>query len=206
MTPDASRRIVAHWIVDPLSEMETEMTTAAMDQAAVDQVLELRFKNFDTNRDGRIDRLDFKQEAIDIIRALGEELDSPHARALIDSYVTLYDYIARKAGVDDEGFSSAVFLTAFKTVIIDRGDVGFHQVVRPAAYAVAALCDPDGDGKISPEEFSKCFTAVGGATGVDTEESFKQIDVDNDGIVSIDEFVEAVKRYFFGGAHLKLLG
>jgi len=186
-------------------KMEPEMTTADVDQAAVNQVLELRFKHFDTNRDGRIDRSDFKQEAIDIIRALGEELDSPHARAVIDSYVTLYDYMARKAGVDDEGFSPAAFLATFNTVIIDRGDVGFHQVVRPAAHAVAALCDSDGDGKISHEEFSKCFTAVSGATIADTEESFKQIDVNKDGVVSIDEFIEAIKTYFFGGEHLKLL-
>jgi Ca2+-binding EF-hand superfamily protein len=185
--------------------MEPKMATDTENQAAVDQILELRFKYFDTNRDGRVDRSDFKQEAIDIIRALGEELDSPHSRALIYSYVTLYDYVARKAGVDDEGLSSADFLTVIKTVIIDRGDVGFHQVVRPVAQAAAVLCDSDGDGKISHEEFSKFITAIG-ATGADTEESFKKIDVDNDEVVSVDELVEAIKTYFMGGTRLKLLG
>jgi Ca2+-binding EF-hand superfamily protein len=185
--------------------MEPKMTTPTGEQAAVDQVLELRFRYFDTNRDGRADRSDFKQEAIDIIRALGEELDSPHAHALIDSYVTLYDYIARKAGVGDEGLSSADFLTVIKTVIIDRGDVGWHQVSRPVAQAAAVLCDSDGDGQISREEYSKFITAIG-ATGADTEESFKKIDVDNDGVVSVDELADAIKRYFLGETHLKLLG
>jgi Ca2+-binding EF-hand superfamily protein len=184
-------------------KLELEMTAAA-----VDHNLEQRFRSFDTNEDGRINRLDFKQEAINIIRALGEELDSPHARSVIDGYVTLYDYLARKGGVDDddEGFHPEDFIATFKTVIIDRGDVGFHQAVRPATHAVANLCDSDGDGKISYEEFSKCFTAVGGATSADLEESFKQIDTDNDGVVSIDEWIEAIKTYFFGGTHLKLLG
>ena len=181
------------------------MTTAA---SKSQEVWELRFKHFDADNDGRIDRSDFRQEATDIIRAFGADPDLPHARALIASYEGVYDYIASKAGkvgANDEGLSLTDYVSTSLAMITDRGNVGFSQVLGPVAQAIATLCDTDGDGNISREEYGRWLTIVGVADD-DAEQSFEQIDANNDGIVSIDELIDAAKKYTLGESDLKMLG
>ncbi|MGH3938676.1 MAG: EF-hand domain-containing protein [Pseudonocardiaceae bacterium] len=167
--------------------------------------LEQRFNLYDTDDNGRIDRSDFEAEALRVIRAFREDPDLPRGQAVMNSHVSVYNYLARKAGVGDEGMNLADFTGVVNKEINDRGDIGFSQVLRPMIEAMVALCDTDGDGKIQLQEYQQWITATG-ASNADSEESFRQIDKDDDGALSIEELVDAVKQYHFGQSSNPMLG
>jgi Ca2+-binding EF-hand superfamily protein len=172
---------------------------------ATDQTLEQRFKLWDVDQDGRIERSDFEAEAARIVQVFGEDPDSPQARAVANAYVDMYDYLASKAGVGDSGMDLTQFVAVAKSEVIESGDSGFSRVLRPTIQAVVNLCDTDGDGAVDPPEYAKWIEAIG-ASDADPAESFRLIDVNNNGSLSIEELVSAVKKYHFGQASTALLG
>ncbi|MFD7663833.1 EF-hand domain-containing protein [Streptomyces sp. NPDC059788] len=173
----------------------------ATDNAA--QVFELRFEHFDANKDGRIDRSDFEQEANSLIRAFGADPDSPRALALENSYLAVYEYLVRKAGATGGELRREEFVAASKAAITDRGGAGFGEVLAPYAHACANLCDADGE--ISQEEYGKWLTVIGVPKEA-AAESYRAIDTDKDGKVSVDEFISAIKSYVLGESNIGMLG
>lgn len=167
--------------------------------------LEQRFKLWDVDGDGRIERSDFQAEAERIIQAFGEDTDSPRGRGVMDAYLNMYDFLAAKAGVGNEGLSFKQFSDVVNREMIQQGNSGFARVLRPTIRAIVDLCDVTGDGAINPTEFSRWIAAIGGS-GADSDESFRRIDVNGNGTLSVDELVEAVKQYHFGQSDTALLG
>lgn len=167
--------------------------------------LEQRFRLWDVDQDGRVERTDFQAEAERIIQAFGETTDSPRGRAVLDTYLNMYDFLASKAGVGKEGLSLKQFSDVVNREMIGKGSSGFAQVLRPTIRAIVDLCDVTGDGAINPREFRRWIEAIGGSGG-DPDESFRRIDVNGNGTLSVDEIVEAVKQYHYGQSDTALLG
>lgn len=168
-----------------------------MATAGKGQVFELRFDQFDVNQDGKIDRSDFEQEANRLIRAFGADPESPRAVVLKQSYLGVYEYIVSEADVKSGELSREEFVAASRAAISDRDGVGFAEVMAPYVYACANLCDVNGDGMISQEEFSTWLTVIGAPADA-VGEAYRAIDTDKDGKVSIDEFVAAVRSHVLG--------
>lgn len=176
-----------------------------MTTAAIDQTLQQRFDLWDVDNDGRIERSDLQAEATRIVQTFGEDESSPRGRALLDSYQNMYDYLASKAGVGDEGMNLPQFVEVAKKEMINQGDQGFARVLRPTIRAIVDLVDTNGTGKIEPPEYARWIDAIG-ASDADPAESFRKIDVNGNGSLSVDELVEAVKQYHFGMSSTALLG
>jgi len=176
-----------------------------MTTADTSQVFDLRFDHFDANKDGTIDRSDFESEADQVIEAFGADPLSPRARALKDSYIGVYEYLISKAGSTNGTLTREQFVTISQSSISDQGDPGFADVLRPYAQASANLCDTDGDGQITRDEYDKWLTVIG-VSPDDADASYQKIDTNKDGIVSIDEFVEAIRSYVLGERDLRMLG
>ncbi|MDI1464655.1 EF-hand domain-containing protein [Catellatospora sp. KI3] len=165
-----------------------------------------RFRLWDTDGNGHVDRSDFEAEGRRIIAAFGEDERSPRGRAVLDAYLTMWDYLAAKAGVPPEGSLNAKqFDRIAQTEIILMGNTGFSTVLRPTISATLDLCDVDGDGQVNPAEF-KCWVEAIGVTKPHAEEAFDQIDADHDGQLSIDELAQAVRDYHAGLLDVPLLG
>lgn len=165
-----------------------------------------RFELWDVDGNGRVDRADFDLEAHRIVDAFDEDDSSPRGRAVIDAYLAMWDYLATKAKVGPNGSLSATqFERVAQLEIIEPGNVGFSGVLRPTVSAALDLCDTDGDGQISPNEFKRWIDAI----GVDQSEAdaaFRQIDVNGDGQLSVEELIQAVREYYAGTLDIPLLG
>ena len=177
-----------------------------MTTAATANRLEQRFKLWDIDKDGRIERTDFQAEAERIIKAFGEDADSPRGRTVMDTYLNMYDFLASKAGVGKKGLNLQQFADVVKREMIEQGNSGFARVLRPTIRAIVDLCDVTGDGAINPTEFRRWVDAIGAGSGADADESFRRIDVNGNGTLSVDELVEAIKQYHFGQSDTALLG
>ncbi|HUQ59146.1 EF-hand domain-containing protein [Lentzea sp.] len=180
--------------------------TAATTATAKNDRLKKRFEKWDVNHNGRIEKSDYEAEARRIIDAFGEDHASPQARALIDSFTSMFEYLATKAGVGPNGaMSEEQFIEVAESQIFQDGDSGFNRVVRPTIAAIVGMCDTDGDGEVSPQEFGKWLDAVGVESSA-AADAFRKIDANGNGKLTVDELVFAVRDYHMGKLDVPLLG
>ncbi|SER14052.1 Ca2+-binding protein, EF-hand superfamily [Lentzea xinjiangensis] len=180
--------------------------TAATTSTAKNDRLKKRFAKWDVNHNGRIEKSDYESEARRIIDAFGEDPSSPQARSLIDSFTSMFEYLANKAGVGPDGaMSEEQFIEVAEAQIFQDGDSGFNRVVRPTIAAIVGMCDTDGDGEVSPAEFGKWLKAVGVESSA-ADEAFRTIDANGNGKLTVDELVFAVRDYHMGKLDVPLLG
>ena len=177
------------------------MTTAVRNKR-----LELRFDKWDRNGNGRIERSDLEAEARRILDAFGESPSTPQGRAVLESFTSTFEYLAERAGVGRDGaLDRQQFTKVIEAEVFKSGDAGFGRVVRPMIQAILNVCDTDGDGEVNPAEFTKWLTAVG-VSRAKAEESFRLLDTNRSGSLTVDELVAAVKAFHFGTLDVPLLG
>ncbi|MGH3250892.1 MAG: EF-hand domain-containing protein [Trebonia sp.] len=167
--------------------------------------LEKRFRLWDANHDGLIDRSDFETEASQLVRAFGEHENSPRASQVHSAFGQLWDYLAEKVGPGTTSMTLDQFEKVSLQEIIIPGDAGFSKVLRPMIQAVAALCDTNGDNRIDPSEFGKWLRAIK-ADPAQADSLFRDVDANGDGYLSIDELVGAIQAYHEGKLDVSLLG
>ncbi|WP_238412155.1 EF-hand domain-containing protein [Saccharothrix deserti] len=168
--------------------------------------LKKRFEKWDVDGNGLIEKSDYEAEAHRIIKAFDEDPSSPQARALIDAYISMFEFLATKAGVGANGsMTEDQFLSVVEAQVFAEGDAGFNRVIRPTVAAMVGLCDIDGDGEVSPSEFRKWLEAIG-VDASSAVEAFRTIDTSGNGTLTVDELVAAVRAYHFGTLDVPLLG
>ena len=164
--------------------------------------LEERFRLWDSNGNGVIERADFEREADEIIARLGAQ-GTPAADELKDAYLGMFDALSAAAGSDT--MSRPQFLEVAEREIIGKGDEGFAAVVRPTIQAIVKVLDKNGDGEVAPAEMHGWFAAIGLGPEV-ADSAFRQLDADGSGKLSVDELVDAVRDYHLGRNDIPLLG
>jgi Ca2+-binding EF-hand superfamily protein len=164
--------------------------------------LQERFRLWDNNGNGKIERADFESEADGIIAALGAQGTS-EAAELKRAYLGMFDHLAKAAGATR--MSQDQFVRAAEQEIISKGDAGFSRVVRPTIEAIVNVLDRDSDGEIDRAEMQKWFAAIG-LEGDVADKAFRELDTDGTGRLSIDELVDAVRDYHLGKNDIPLLG
>jgi Ca2+-binding EF-hand superfamily protein len=167
--------------------------------------IEQRFALWDTNGDGSLDRSDFEAEGKRITQAFGESESSPRGHAVIASYLGLWSAFAEAAGVSTDGSVTAEQVTAVGKQAFDKGAAGFAALARPTIRAIADLCDTDGDGQVSSEEFGRWLDAIG-VDKSSADEAFSKIDSDGSGYLTVDELVDAIRAFHLGELDVPLLG
>lgn len=166
-----------------------------------DRLIE-RFRLWDNNNTGTIERADFETEADGIIAGLDAQ-GTPQGTVLKQTYLAMFDHLAQAAGTTR--MSQDQFVRAAEQEIISKGDVGFNRVVRPTIQAIVNVLDGDGDGEVDPSEMQKWFAAIG-LQGDVAANAFRELDVNGSGKLSVDELVNAVRDYHLGKNDIPLLG
>ena len=174
------------------------MTTATK----ADSRLEQRFRLWDSNGNGVIERSDFETEADGIISRLGAE-GTAKGNALRQAYLSMFERLAEAAGTQQ--MNREQFVAVAEQEIISKGDAGFASVVQPTIQAIVDVLDTDGDGEIDPGEMTKWFDAIG-LSGAAAAQAFSEMDTDGSGKLSTAELVNAVRDYHLGRNDIPLLG
>ncbi|MFD4670025.1 EF-hand domain-containing protein [Lentzea sp. NPDC058450] len=166
-----------------------------------------RFRKWDANNDGVIDRSDYEAEARRIVEAFGERLESGRGRAVMEALIVLHSRQAEAAGVGPAGvMNQEQYLAANQRLMFGRGDQGFDDLLRPAIAAIADLCDTDRDGLVSKLELRQWLGNAVGLSVDDSDAAFDRIDLDGDGSLTVDELVIAVREFHYGRLDIPLLG
>lgn len=177
-----------------------------MTTAIADERLRKRFAKWDSDGSGSLEREDFAHEAQKIAQALGQSPAGPQAESLREAFTAMFDYLAEDAGVGPAGsLSESDFTTVANKLMFKDGQEAFNGVLGPVMRGIVGLCDKNADGQINGEEFASWLTAI----GVDRSQAgdaFRQVDVNGNGELSVDELLSAVRAYHFGELDVELLG
>ncbi|HEX7307560.1 EF-hand domain-containing protein [Lentzea sp.] len=166
-----------------------------------------RFEKWDADGDGFIGRGDYEAEARRIVAAFGETLNSGRGRAVMEALVVLHRRQAEAAGVGPGGaMTLEQYLAANQRLMFDRGDEGFDDLLRPTISAIADLCDTDRDGLVDKVELRRWLGSAVGLSDAASDAAFDRIDLDGDGVLTVDELVIAVREFHYGRLDISLLG
>ncbi|MEW9548875.1 EF-hand domain-containing protein [Nonomuraea sp. NPDC050783] len=156
--------------------------------------LDRAFDHIDANRNGVVEREDLLGLGARILVGFGESPTSVTGASLVESFDGIWSTLARTLDRDgDSGISRPDFRSAMLSAFV-TGD-HYEPVFRPAAVAVAELCDGDRDGEIRPGEFRTMLSAFGVAYD-DVDEAFDRLDREGRGTLTVAELVAATSDYY----------
>jgi Ca2+-binding EF-hand superfamily protein len=167
--------------------------------------LQRHFESLDADADGHLEPEEWEAPARRILEALSEPSTSPRAQVVVASYQKMWNYLAGQAGTGTSTLTLGQFEQAIDSHIVNPDDTDFSDVLRDAIRAVAGLFDRDAKGAVTPEGFTSWLRAAGADTSK-AQETFRQIDVDDDGDLTVDELMQAVRDYHVGKLDVSVLG
>ncbi|GLY05394.1 MULTISPECIES: EF-hand domain-containing protein [Actinoplanes] len=169
------------------------------------QRLEQRFELWDANGDGQVDKSDYEAEARRILSSFSEAETTTKGKAVLDAYRNMWTIAAKSGGIAETGaLNPEQFNAASEKSMLDRGEQGFAEVLRPCIAAVANLADEDDDGEVDRDEFARWLNAIGVPN--DPAQLFERLDSNKSGTLTTDELVQAVRDYHEGKLDVPLLG
>jgi len=148
------------------------------------------FTRIDFDGDGKITRADFKG-MVDRFTESGR-LSEARIKALETSLTAVWDkYLSVVGG--GKAMDETTFIDAMKRLKANDPQLKV-TLEEPLPYFFEAV-DEDQDGNISGKEYEIFFEILGLKPDL-AKESFKAIDTNNDGLLSLDEFKTAGSQFF----------
>lgn len=163
----------------------------------LDKKLSRRFRTYDTDQNGVIEKADFDLAAQRMAEEFGYQSGSPQQRRLKDQLNRLWTTLAEIADTDHDGqISEDEYKRAFKTKIIASPDA-FEKMYRPFIQLLIEIADSDGDGKLNQQEHVRWYRALMNIPEKDSIEAFSRLDRDGDGHLTSEEILRSVREFYF---------
>ncbi|EEY55349.1 nephrocystin-4-like protein [Phytophthora infestans T30-4] len=191
--------------VDEDNQVDTQELCALLLEKAKEQGVDLKksFAHFDANGDGEITRAELKRGLValgcfkDMEEAdfdlLLEQLDED-GKLMTKLKALMEQAVAKGVSIDacfahfDKDGDGNIKTEEFVTAMTELGFAADKSVI----CGVLKLLDRNESGTISLSEFKQLFPAE--ASGVDVKKCFAHFDSDNSGVITKEEFVNAMKQ------------
>ncbi|MEW9556207.1 EF-hand domain-containing protein [Nonomuraea sp. NPDC050783] len=153
-----------------------------------------RFTLFDADGDGVLTKDDFEASAVRFLAAFGLAPDSAKGRDVLAAYASMWNALIHSADDDSDGqltrdeFISYLAGQEFRTH-------GYAVTAGRIAESILTVCDTDGDGRISYEEFA-AIPGISALPDDERREVFDRLDTDASGHLDISE-IHAAQRDFY---------
>ncbi|MEV6158997.1 EF-hand domain-containing protein [Nonomuraea sp. NPDC052129] len=153
-----------------------------------------RFTLYDADGDGVLTRDDFQLAATRFLAAFGVPADSAKGRDVVAAYASMWNALIHSADDDSDGHLSRAEFTAYLSGQEFRTS-GYAATAGRIAESVLTVCDIDGDGRISFEEFA-AIPGICSLSEAERREVFDRLDTDGSGHLDISE-IHAAQRDFY---------
>lgn len=169
------------------------MTTT--DNRLLDRKIDICFTHGDQNGDGTMEGADALALAARIIAYQGEPFGSNKAQALLKGFETFWKHMSAKMDLNSDGtITPDEWRSGMRQAFVENSQ-GFKEGFRPLAEALFALCDKDGDNKVTPKEFF-LFHKAFGTSEENSRIAFAKLDQDQSGHLTVDELLKAWQEYY----------
>jgi Ca2+-binding EF-hand superfamily protein len=163
----------------------------------LDRKLSKRFRTYDDDGDGFIERQDFAVASRRLGEAFGHATDSPAWQRFDALCVGLWEHLVEVADSDGDGrISEAEYKDAFARGMLETEE-SFDAAYVPFLRALLEIVDSDGDGRIDVDEEIRWTGALMRLTEAEARRAFAGVDTDGDGYMTTGELLEAIRGYYF---------
>ncbi|MFN5856319.1 MAG: EF-hand domain-containing protein [Pseudanabaenaceae cyanobacterium] len=163
----------------------------------LDRKLSKRFRTFDYNGNGFIERSDFEMSVARLAEEFGHELESPARQRLLDLSLGLWDQYLQVSDTNGDGrISEAEYKEAFALGLLETPEA-FDAGYMPFLWAIMDIVDQDGDGKLTVTDEIRWTSAWMHLSEQDSREVFRHLDQDGDGFITTHDLLEAIRAYYF---------
>lgn len=178
--------------------------------AFLERKLNRRFQTFDHDGDGYIEKYDFELSITHLADEFGLDPDDPARLRLHDLSQGLWQRLVTEADTDADGrISPDEYKIAFRQGLISTPTT-FDDHYKPYLEAVLAVVDVNGDGQFDEDEYVRWTGVMFHLAEPQARESFRRLDGDDDGLVTVEQVLDAIHEYYFdeypGSAGSWLLG
>ena len=152
------------------------------------------FQVYDITDDGRIESSDFERviENVRVLRGASER--SLDGNGLRQAYMAFGAALSASADSDGDGGIDLDEWLAYGQIALED-DARYEAEVEAITNHLFPVFDTDEDGEIGPDEFAD-FYGVFGLGGNLARSIFVELDANNDGVISRDEFLEIGRQFY----------
>ncbi|NWD68521.1 EF-hand domain-containing protein [Pseudomonas gingeri] len=163
----------------------------------LERKLARRFRTYDLDNDGFIQREDFDLGITRLAAAFNHSQQSPALKRLRALSLNLWTHLEELADSDGDGrISEAEYRRAFAAGLLESPET-FQQSYRPYLDALMEVIDTDQDGQISRDEYVRWTGALMNLAEPDAREAFARLDTDCDGLIGRTQLLDAIQAYYF---------
>jgi hypothetical protein len=164
--------------------------------AFLDRKLARRFRTYDSDGDGFIEREDFTQAGERTTKAFGLAEDDPKAVRFHATLTGLWEQLHAVTDQDHNGrISLEEYKKAFANGLLETPE-SFDEGYVPFLDAVMAIADEDGDGKLTVEEHITWTGALMNLSEADAR-MIHDILSDDDELLPTSALLEAIREFYF---------
>jgi hypothetical protein len=164
--------------------------------AFLDRKLARRFRTYDADGDGFIEREDFTQAGARTVKAFGLAEDDPKAVRLHDTLIGLWEQLSSVTDLDRNGrISLDEYQKAFANGLLETPE-SFDEGYVPFLDAVMAIADEDGDDRLTLDEHVKWTGALMNLSEADARAIHDMLS-DEDGLLSTQALLDAIREFYF---------
>ncbi|MFI5776354.1 EF-hand domain-containing protein [Nocardia sp. NPDC051570] len=166
----------------------------------LDRKLERRFRTYDLDGDGFIERSDFQLAVDGMAREYNLSADDKKLQQLTELFLGLWDRLAAAADRDGDGrVTLAEYKTAFNAGMLETPE-SFDAGYVPFLDAIMDIADVDNDGRLTPVEHARWIKALMSVPAEHAEVIGRRLDADGDGYIDRTEILNAIRAYYFDEA------
>jgi juvenile hormone diol kinase len=152
------------------------------------------FAVHDLDRDGVLRRGDFEEYATRVASVRGWKPGSPQHEELTTRFMTFWDGFESFADASGDLRVTLEEWFAYWDQILSTPGM-YEGVAKPIGDFIFDLFDRDGDGRVTADEYAFIYR-FGGLDPSQAAAAFARLDLDHDGLLSVDEIMTLLGQYF----------
>lgn len=163
----------------------------------LDRKLSRRFRTYDNDGDGYIEREDFELAANRTGEEFGLAVDAPARQRLTRLLLDLWQHLAAVADADADGkISETEYKAAFAAGLLETPE-SFEQGYGPFLEALMDVVDTDRDGRLTVDDHIRWTRALMNIPEDVAREAHRRTDLDGDGYYTTQELYDSVHEFYF---------
>jgi Ca2+-binding EF-hand superfamily protein len=176
----------------------------------LDRKLSRRFRTYDLDNDGYLERRDFAVAAERMADEFGLELDDANRQRLSELCLGLWEHFLAATGTDAaDRISEAQYKAAFAAGLLETPE-SFDAGYVPFLETIMAVADGDADGRLTADDHARWTGSLMNVPEDIARGIHHRLDADGDGYVDTADLLAAIRAYYFddnpGSAGSWLLG
>ena len=152
------------------------------------------FNVYDVDRSEYIEKSDFERLIANLAKYQGRTLDTPEYKRAYNGFLTSWDNLKGYTDKNNDGrVSLPEFCAYYDKLKAQRG--AFEVEATLLVKIIIDMCDKNGDGKLSPDEYL-AFLKICQVDDAAANELFIQFDENHDGYLSVDELLSLLVEFY----------